>query len=521
MDPKVQRIRRLVIAEAPRFPDLATAYWDHGFHRVIGTVAEHFQSLAEAGGLQAPDPLAAAQHFAGLLLWVPSNRTMFSGRPDVVTGVELEGYARAGASAFLRAYPARRAAVLSSAMTTSRSLVANPLASPPLSLAPHPSPHPPPPVSSVSSPYFPRPGSEKGDRSRVLQPICRRENRVSCPTRLRIASPCNTHRPLLGRIPVAHCGRSRARTLGARWPSRKVQVRWDQPDQSRAVIMHLPQEARPGERSVVSTGSTTELGLGRRCSADLLLVWSKREVQTRRTRQTKTGLSNGTVRRPPRQPDPHRSGLSAVAGRHFRRHPRCRRPPDFEPYRLRRAWRGEVHGVGGVRAVVAEGYIEGRAGGGSVVAALTSLRPRTRTQTSALAPTPRAAAIVPYDRRPDATATFDLRPGRVDESLFPAAAWRRCVLRALDRTNGQYGDPAGTEELRATLAHWVARSRAVVAKDSQSGHLGSRARIDLIARVLVEPVRLSRSRSPATRRWSSCSPPTAPRSWDVPVDAPA
>jgi len=111
MDPKVQRIRRLVIAEAPRFPDVASAYWERAFHRVIATVAEHFRGLAEAGKLRAPDPLTAAQHFAGLLLWIPSNRTMFSGRPDVVTGDELEGYARAGADAFLRAYHGRDAAV--------------------------------------------------------------------------------------------------------------------------------------------------------------------------------------------------------------------------------------------------------------------------------------------------------------------------------------------------------------------------------------------------------------------------
>ncbi len=111
MDPKVQRIRRLVIAEAPRFPDLAITYWERGFQRVIATVAEHFRELAGAGKLQAPDPLIAAQHFAGLLLWIPSNRTMFSGRPDVVTADELEGYARAGAGAFLRAYPAREASV--------------------------------------------------------------------------------------------------------------------------------------------------------------------------------------------------------------------------------------------------------------------------------------------------------------------------------------------------------------------------------------------------------------------------
>lgn len=107
MDPQVQRIRRLVIAEAPRFPDVATAYWEGGFHRVLTTLAEHFRGLAEEGKLQVQDPMTAAQHFAGLLLWIPSNRTMFSGRPDVVTDGELENYAHAGATAFLRAYQPR------------------------------------------------------------------------------------------------------------------------------------------------------------------------------------------------------------------------------------------------------------------------------------------------------------------------------------------------------------------------------------------------------------------------------
>jgi len=106
MDPKVQRIRRLVIADAPRFPDVATAYWERGFDRVLGAVGEHFRKLTDAGMLRAPDPLLAAQHFAGLLLWIPSNRTMFSGRPDVLTDRQLKAYARAGADAFLRAYGA-------------------------------------------------------------------------------------------------------------------------------------------------------------------------------------------------------------------------------------------------------------------------------------------------------------------------------------------------------------------------------------------------------------------------------
>lgn len=104
MDPKVQRVRRLVIAEAPRFPDVADAYWKGGFDRVLGTVSAHFRGLTEAGKLNAPDPELAANHFAGLLLWIPSNQTMFSGRPDVVSDEELQRYAKAGADAFLRAY---------------------------------------------------------------------------------------------------------------------------------------------------------------------------------------------------------------------------------------------------------------------------------------------------------------------------------------------------------------------------------------------------------------------------------
>jgi TetR/AcrR family transcriptional repressor of mexJK operon len=107
MDPNVQRIRRLVMAEAPRFPEVANAYWDGGFRRLFGTLSDHFRALDAAGLLDAPDPLMAAQHFAGLLLWIPSNRTMFSGRSDVVGDAELEEYARAGAAAFLRAYGPR------------------------------------------------------------------------------------------------------------------------------------------------------------------------------------------------------------------------------------------------------------------------------------------------------------------------------------------------------------------------------------------------------------------------------
>ena len=136
----------------------------------------------------------------------------------------------------------------------------------------------------------------------------------------------------------------------------------------------------------------------------------------------------------------------------------------------------------------AEGYIEGHAGGGSVVSPLPVSPPRPRPSQDVLAPTPRAADITPYDPEPSIHATFDLRPGLVDPSLFPLAAWRRCMLRALDQPPGKYGDAAGTQELRAALAGWVTRSRGVVATaDEVVVTSGAGHAIDLIARVLLDP----------------------------------
>ena len=136
----------------------------------------------------------------------------------------------------------------------------------------------------------------------------------------------------------------------------------------------------------------------------------------------------------------------------------------------------------------AEGYIEGRAGGGSVVGPVPLTPTRPRQPAEALTPTPRAAGVRPYNPRPDIHATFDLRPGSVDPSLFPVAAWRRCILRALDDAPGPYGDPAGTPELRAALATWVTRSRGVTATaDEVVVTSGAGHAIDLVARVAAQP----------------------------------
>jgi len=100
--PEVLRLRRLVIGEAGRFPQLGEAYFKQGFERGIAAVATSIEHLAAEHGLQVDDPQLAAQQFAGLILWVPLNRAMFTGSDE--PPADLEHFAVTGARAFLAAY---------------------------------------------------------------------------------------------------------------------------------------------------------------------------------------------------------------------------------------------------------------------------------------------------------------------------------------------------------------------------------------------------------------------------------
>lgn len=105
MSPYVQQLRRLVIAEATRFPELGLMYWEGGFLRVLESVAQCLSILHERKMLTTPDPTLAAHHFAGMLLWIPSNHTMFAVTLPL-DEQELTATIAAGSKAFLRAYRA-------------------------------------------------------------------------------------------------------------------------------------------------------------------------------------------------------------------------------------------------------------------------------------------------------------------------------------------------------------------------------------------------------------------------------
>jgi TetR/AcrR family transcriptional regulator, mexJK operon transcriptional repressor len=107
MQPQVLRLRRLVIANADRFPEMGRAWYERGFERALATLAAQFQHLADLHLLEADDAAMAANHFVGLLLWIPVNRVMFTGDHHDSSDAELDDYAVAAVQTFLKAYGRR------------------------------------------------------------------------------------------------------------------------------------------------------------------------------------------------------------------------------------------------------------------------------------------------------------------------------------------------------------------------------------------------------------------------------
>jgi GntR family transcriptional regulator / MocR family aminotransferase len=97
--------------------------------------------------------------------------------------------------------------------------------------------------------------------------------------------------------------------------------------------------------------------------------------------------------------------------------------------------------------LAAEGYLHTRRGGGTTVAAT---------------PTPQRPP--PSDTMPTPTVRHDMSPFRPALDGFPRTAWSAAltrVLRSVPDERLAYPDPAGTPELRATLAAYLGRVRGV------------------------------------------------------------
>lgn len=108
MTPRLMQLRRLIIAEAGRFPELGRALYEGGPGRAIAGLAAAFRRWADRGLLVLDRPLVAATHFNWLVMGEAVNRVMFLGDEAIPNAAARRRYAVDAVRVFLAAYGKRR-----------------------------------------------------------------------------------------------------------------------------------------------------------------------------------------------------------------------------------------------------------------------------------------------------------------------------------------------------------------------------------------------------------------------------
>ena len=106
LTPRLMQLRRLVIGEVARFPDLARALYESGPKRAMSQLAASFELLAERRLLALDDPALAASHFNWLVMAEPVNRAMLLGDSSIPGRSALSRHVEQSVQVFLAAYGA-------------------------------------------------------------------------------------------------------------------------------------------------------------------------------------------------------------------------------------------------------------------------------------------------------------------------------------------------------------------------------------------------------------------------------
>jgi TetR/AcrR family transcriptional repressor of mexJK operon len=101
--PKLLRLRRLVISETDRFPELGRALYEGGPGRAIAGLAAALHRWTDRGLLVLDDPMVAATQFNWLVMGDPINRAMFFGAVNL-SPKERQRHLTQSVHVFLAAY---------------------------------------------------------------------------------------------------------------------------------------------------------------------------------------------------------------------------------------------------------------------------------------------------------------------------------------------------------------------------------------------------------------------------------
>ena len=102
--PPLMQLRRLVIGEVSRFPELAQILYERGPQRAIAAFARVLEQLAARDLLTIDEPKTAASHFNWLVMSEPLNRAMLLGDTTIPKQAALRRHAAECVRVFLAAY---------------------------------------------------------------------------------------------------------------------------------------------------------------------------------------------------------------------------------------------------------------------------------------------------------------------------------------------------------------------------------------------------------------------------------
>ena len=104
LTPRLMQLRRMVIGEANRFPELGKALYESGPARAMAAMAAAFRVLGDRGQLKIDDAAAAASDFNWLVMGAPLNQAMLLGDAGIPDTPALRRHAANAARIFLAAY---------------------------------------------------------------------------------------------------------------------------------------------------------------------------------------------------------------------------------------------------------------------------------------------------------------------------------------------------------------------------------------------------------------------------------
>jgi len=104
LTPRLMQLRRMVIGEVGRFPELGRSLYEAGPKRAMAAFAATLSDLASRDLLSIEDPKMAAAHFNWLIMAAPLNEAMLLGDEALPSRTRLRRHAEQGVRVFLAAY---------------------------------------------------------------------------------------------------------------------------------------------------------------------------------------------------------------------------------------------------------------------------------------------------------------------------------------------------------------------------------------------------------------------------------